>query len=39
MNGVKITTNGLIGVVFALLGVVLMANNRLILSIFSEDTF
>lgn len=34
----KITNNGLIGIGFALLGVVLMANNRLILSLISEGS-
>lgn len=39
LNGITITKNGAIGVVFALVGVVLMANNRLIMSIIAEDSF
>lgn len=33
MNGTKITRNGLIGIVFAVVGVLTISNDRLILSI------
>lgn len=33
MNGIKITRNGLIGIVFAIAGVLIISNDRLILSI------
>lgn len=39
LNGITITKMGGAGVAFALVGVFLMANNRLIMSIIGEDTF
>ena len=39
LNGITITKNGAVGVVFALVGVILMANNRLIMSFIGEDSF
>lgn len=37
MNGVIITRNGIIGIVFAIVGAVVMANDRLILDLFVDD--
>lgn len=39
INGTKVTKVGLIGVILALIGVVLMANNRFIMSLIKEDQF